>query len=94
MRRDVFNGSMEGSQPGERPVIVPSTEGIACDLSERQRIADPFSSPRGSEELTRREDPTIGADEMVVAPSDDPLARFEPGLEKAIPFSPEPSPRR
>jgi len=89
--RDVFD-ALDGSvlQPDERTLIVPSTEGIARDLNERQRIADPFTSPRGREEVTRREDPTIGDDGMVVTPGDDPLAGFELGLEKAIPFAPEP----
>jgi len=38
----------------------------------------------------RPEDPTVGDDRMVAAPSDDPLAGCELGLEKVVPFVPEP----
>jgi hypothetical protein len=86
--RDAFDGSM--LQPDERPLIVPSTERIAGDLSERECLADPFSLPRGRRELMRPEESVVGDDRVVAAPSDDPLAGFELGLEKAIPFAPEP----
>jgi hypothetical protein len=76
-------------EPDERAMIVSSTERIARDLSERECVADPFSSPRGREKLTRQEGPTVGDDRIVVAPSDDRLAGFELGLEEAIPFVPE-----
>ena len=49
MRRrvlDAFDGSV--LQPYERPMIVLSTERIAGDLSERECLADPFSSSRGA----------------------------------------------
>jgi hypothetical protein len=90
MRRhvlDAFDGSV--LQPDERPLIVLSTERIAGDLSEPECLADPSSSPRGRHELMRPEDATVGDDRVVAAPSDDPLARFELGLEEAFAFSPE-----
>ena len=88
--RDVFD-ALDGwvLQPDERALIVPSTERIAGDLSERECLADPISAPRGRDELMRREDPAVGDDGMVVAPSDDALARFELGVEEAIPLVPE-----
>jgi hypothetical protein len=91
MRRQVLD-ALDGSvlQPDERALIVPSTERITGDLSERECLAYPLSSLRGRDELMRPEDPTVGDDGMVAAPSDDLLAGFELGLEKAIPFAPEP----
>ena len=90
MRRHVLD-ALDGSvlQPDERPLIVLSTERIAGDLSERECFADPFSSPGGRHELMRPEDATVGDDRVVAAPSDDPFAGFELGLEKGVPFAPE-----
>ena len=50
----------------------------------------PILLVEGRHELMRPEDATVGDDRVVAAPSDDPLAGFELGLEKAIAFAPEP----
>lgn len=74
-------------QTEERTVIVSSTERKAGDLSEREFVADPSSSPRTRCGSTRPEDPTVGDDRMAPDPSDDPFPGFELGFEEALSLS-------
>ena len=90
MRWDVlgpFDGSM--LQSDQRALIVPPAECVGGDLIERERVADPFSVPRGRGESSRPEHPTISDDRMTAALSDDPLTGLELILEEPNSFAPE-----